>query len=127
MRLVLDSSALIEMLLEGPHGGAYLKAAEEAEALIVPAVCLHETYRFVAAHKDEPTAEDFAATLRNHQVCDLDGDLALQAARLGRRHKLALADSMVYATARAYDAVLMTQDADFKDLPGVRYFPKKKA
>jgi predicted nucleic acid-binding protein len=29
------------------------------------------------------------------------------------------------ATARAFDATLWTQDADFADVPGVRYIPRK--
>jgi predicted nucleic acid-binding protein len=36
-----------------------------------------------------------------------------------------MADSVVLATARAYGAVLWTQDADFKHLPDVRYREKK--
>lgn len=32
-----------------------------------------------------------------------------------------MADSVMYATARAHDALLWTQDADFEGLPHVRY------
>ena len=35
-----------------------------------------------------------------------------------------LADSIVYATAQAFGAVLWTQDEDFDGLPDVRYFRK---
>ncbi|MBD3174034.1 MAG: hypothetical protein GF320_02540 [Armatimonadia bacterium] len=34
------------------------------------------------------------------------------------------ADAIVLATARHYDAELVTGDADPKDLPGVTYIPK---
>lgn len=34
-----------------------------------------------------------------------------------------MADSVMLATARAYDAVLWTQDADFDGMEGVRYSP----
>jgi predicted nuclease of predicted toxin-antitoxin system len=40
--------------------------------------------------------------------------------------KLPMADSMILASARAFDAVLWTQDADFKGLEGVRYRAKRK-
>lgn len=53
-----------------------------------------------------------------------DGTLAIVAARLGLEHRLPLADSIVYATARAHDATLWTMDADFEGLEGVRYFPR---
>lgn len=47
--------------------------------------------------------------------------MTLQAARLSRTHGLPLADSIILATARVFDAVLWTQDADFKGLAGVQF------
>ena len=35
-----------------------------------------------------------------------------------------LADSVILATARHFDATVWTQDADFEGLPNVRYRPK---
>ena len=55
----------------------------------------------------------------------LDGPLALEAARLSVELGLPMADSVIYATARSNGATLWTQDADFADLPGVRYLPKR--
>jgi predicted nucleic acid-binding protein len=37
-----------------------------------------------------------------------------------------MADSIVLATARAYDATLWTQDAHFRDMEGVKYIEKRK-
>ncbi len=39
--------------------------------------------------------------------------------------KLAMANSIVLATAQAYDAVFWTQDSDFKNLEGIRFRAKK--
>lgn len=36
-----------------------------------------------------------------------------------------MADRIMLATAQAADATLWTQDADFEDLPGVRYVAKR--
>ena len=47
--------------------------------------------------------------------------IALLAADLSLRHGLAMADAVVYATARDQEAQLITGDADLKDLPGVVY------
>ena len=44
------------------------------------------------------------------------------AATLGTRHKLPLADSIIYATAQQSNALVWTQDADFEGLNGVRFF-----
>ncbi|MEQ9399110.1 MAG: PIN domain-containing protein, partial [Longimicrobiales bacterium] len=55
------------------------------------------------------------------RVVGLDADLAVAAAELGLRHGLPLADSIIYATARAKGAVVWTLDADFQGLEGVEY------
>lgn len=46
------------------------------------------------------------------------------AAQLSLRHKLPMADSLIYATARQSQADLHTMDADFQGLPGVHVVPK---
>lgn len=52
-------------------------------------------------------------------VAPLDTRIALHAADLHRQYKLATADAVVYATAREFDAELLTCDAHFENLPGV--------
>ncbi|WP_338087081.1 PIN domain-containing protein [Leptospirillum ferriphilum] len=47
---------------------------------------------------------------------DLDADLALRAATLGHEEKLPLADSVILATARKFDAIVWTRDSDFNHL-----------
>lgn len=42
-------------------------------------------------------------------------------------HKLPLADSIIFATAQKYSAVLWTQDNDFEGLSNVGYLPKENA
>ena len=58
--------------------------------------------------------------MRQGTVVDLDDRLALSAAELSVATKLALADSIMLATALANGAVFWTQDADFEGLEGVR-------
>jgi predicted nucleic acid-binding protein len=36
-----------------------------------------------------------------------------------------MADSFILATAKEFEATIWTQDADFKNIDGVKYFPKK--
>jgi predicted nucleic acid-binding protein len=62
--------------------------------------------------------------MQQGQVADLDGPVALAAAKLSADEKLPLADSVVLATARRFDATLWTQDADFELRPNVRFRPK---
>ncbi len=55
------------------------------------------------------------------KIIPLDGSLAIDAAQYGIDFKLPLDDSIIYATAQRYDAIVWTQDSDFKLLDGVKY------
>jgi toxin FitB len=60
---------------------------------------------------------------RGH-VANLDAELALDAAKTSFETKLPMADSVILATARACQATLWTQDADFEGMAGVSYVQK---
>ena len=57
-------------------------------------------------------------------IADLSQGIAINAAALSSEHKIAMADSIILATARAFDAVLWTQDVDFQGIDGVEYIAK---
>lgn len=59
------------------------------------------------------------------QVVDLDSQLALRAAKLSVDLGLPIADSVMLTTARAHEATLWTQDADFEGVEGVKYVARK--
>ena len=85
---------------------------------------LLEVTRRVIQQRDEDAALQVAAVMHQGQMVPLDGAIALSAAHFGVVHKLPLADSIIFATARQHHATLWTFDADFKNLPGVKYFVK---
>jgi len=58
------------------------------------------------------------------KVILLDSELAKDAAKFGVLYKLPLADSIIFATAQKYSAVIWTQDNDFEGLANVRYISK---
>jgi predicted nucleic acid-binding protein len=80
----------------------------------------------IARQRGEGDALQAIAFMSQARVIDLDADIAISAAVEGIAHKLPLADSIVYATARANDATVWTQDDDFDGLPGVRFIRKRK-
>lgn len=94
---------------------------EDIERLVVPYICIYEVFRRILKQRDERTALQRISNLLQGRVVDLDAELALTAARLGFEIGLPLADSIVYATARAHGATLWTQDSDFEGLEDVRY------
>ena len=95
----------------------------DLDNLLVPTITLTEVFKFTARVRGARVAMRAVAHMRRGKVVPLDDSLAIDAARFGLRHKLPLADSIIYATARHFDALLWTRDADFKDLPGVRFLP----
>jgi predicted nucleic acid-binding protein len=80
--------------------------------------------RLMAQRGIEAAMRATAAMQRQGTVIELDANLARDAGRLGVELKIPMADSIVYATARALAGVVWTQDSDFHDLPHVRYWPK---
>jgi len=123
---VVDSSAWLEYFADGPNSGFFAAAIEDTEDLIVPSICLLEVFKRVYQQRGEGPALQAVALMQQGRVVDLDGALALAAAKLGADVKLALADSVVLATARFFDAELWTQGEDFQDLPKVHYRAKRK-
>ena len=121
---VVDSSAWLAYFAEEPNAQHFASAIEAPDLLIVPSITLLEVFKKVAQQRGEGVALQHVAVMQQGRVVALDATLALLAATLGARHKLPLADSIIYATAQQGGALLWTQDADFVDLDGVRYFAK---
>jgi predicted nucleic acid-binding protein len=122
---VADSSAWLEYFADGPNAGFFAPAIEATDELIVPSICLLEVFRRVCQQRGEGLALQAVAVMQQGRVLDLDSALALIAAKIGIDTKLALADSVVLATARQTEATLWTQDVDFEGLPNVKFRAKK--
>jgi toxin FitB len=123
---VVDSSGWIEYFTEGPNSGFFAGAIEKVDELIVPALAIYEVFKWVSRERGETQALKAIAHMQLGEVVDLDSKLAIYAARLSLVSKLPMADSIVYATARANEATLWTQDDDFEGLDEVKYIAKKK-
>jgi toxin FitB len=122
---VVDSSAWLEYLADGPNAGLFAEPIESLPMLIVPTLSLFEVFKRVNQQRGEDDALRAIAIMEQGQVVDLDQATALEAARLSTLHSIALADSLMLATAHRRRAVLWTQDADFEGLPGVRYYARR--
>jgi predicted nucleic acid-binding protein len=124
---LLDSSGWIEYFANGPNAERFAPVVADPSALLVPTIVLHEVFRWADREGGDLAANRAVAAMQAGMVVALDTDLALASARLARQHRLPTADSIIYATAQARGATVWTQDDDFLDLPGVRYFAKVKA
>lgn len=121
---VVDSSGWLEYFADAPNADFFAPAIENTGGLVVPSLSIFEVFKKLLGQRSETEAMEAATLMMQGQVVDLNAGLSMDAARLSREWRLPLADSVILATARANQAVLLTQDADFKDIPGVRYREK---
>ena len=122
---VVDSSAWLEYLADGPNASFFAAAVANPRELIVPSITILEVFKRVLQQRGENDALQAAALMQGGRIVDLDAGLALSAAKLSAQLKLPMADSVILATARAHKATIWTQDADFEKLPDVKYRARK--
>jgi predicted nucleic acid-binding protein len=121
---VVDSSGWLEYFADGSNADFFASAIEDATRLIVPTISLYEVFKRALLQQGEDEALQFVANMMQGDVIALDARIALNAARISANMKLPMADSVILATAQAYDATLWAQDGHFKDVVGVRYIEK---
>lgn len=118
---VVDSSGWLEYFADGSNAGFFARAIQDPAELIVPPLSIYEVFKRVLQQRDESEALRAIAVMLQATVVDLTPAIALSAARISVEKRLPMADSVILATARAHDAVLWSQDADFEGMAGVRY------
>ena len=123
---VVDSSAWLSYFAGDNNSEAFAKPIEAIEELLVPSITLTEVFKNILRQRGEEMAIEAIAHMEQGKVISLDNRLAVDAACFGVEYKLPLADSIIYATAQRYDAMLWTHDADFKGLEGVKFYAKTK-
>ncbi|GIK39527.1 MAG: hypothetical protein BroJett011_33600 [Chloroflexota bacterium] len=123
---VIDSSGWLEYLAEEPNADFFTLAIEDIENLVVPVISLYELFKRVYQQRGEDDALKAVALMMQGRVVDLDAALVLSAAKLSHDLSLPLADSLILATAQAYQATLWTQDEHFRNISGVQYVAKQK-
>lgn len=85
--------------------------------MLVSAIEIYEVYKVIRRDLSEEGALEAVSALRRSTIVPVDPSLALEAADISLELGLAMADAIVYATARRHDARLVTADADFEGLP----------
>ncbi|MGH8192268.1 MAG: type II toxin-antitoxin system VapC family toxin [Rhodanobacteraceae bacterium] len=121
---VVDTSAWIEWLVDSPLGKKLGKEFPGKTRCIVPTLVQLELAKWLARETDEDRADQVIAYTQKCVVVPMDTRIALLAADLCRKYKLATADAIVYATAHGQGAEVLTCDAHFAKLPDVVYFRK---
>ena len=121
---VVDSSGWVEYFRAGPNATFFTAPIQDLEKLLVPSICISEVSKRLFQDMGAEMALQAVGVMCHGQEIELDRAIAIDAAQISIDLKLAMADSIILATARANAAVLWTQAAHFKEIEGVRFVAK---
>ena len=122
---IVDSSGWLAYFADEPNAKHFITPLHDTASLVIPSVTIYEVFKVVLRETSENEALQAAAAMQKGSVVDLTAMLAIAASKLSLEHGIPMADSIILATAKAFDAVIWTEDSDFKNIAGVKYFPKK--
>jgi len=122
---VVDSSGWLEYFARGTNSSFFAPVVKATDTLVVPTVCMYEAFKRLLAQNREEDALQAVGIMSLGIIADLTREIAVNAAFISSEFKIAMADSFILATARAYDATLWTQDVDFEGIGRVQYIEKK--
>ena len=121
---VVDSSGWIEYFIDTASADNFASAIEKTALLIVPALSFFEVHRFLSRNADAVHRDACLEVMRRGTVIELTEQRAIAASDIAQKHRLAMADAVMYGIAREFNATFWTQDVDYKDLAGVSYHAK---
>jgi predicted nucleic acid-binding protein len=121
---IVDSSGWLEYFADGENSSFFAPAIEDTVHLIVPVICLYKVFKRLLGQGGENAALVNIGDMHQGKITNLTAQIALHATKLSTEMKIAMADSIILATARDHNATLWTQDADFANLDGVQYIKK---
>ena len=122
---IVDSSGWLAYFADEPNAEYFLTPLNDSTVLVVPTVTIYEVFKVILRESSENEALQAVVAMQQGRVADLNAPLAIAASRLSLEYNLPMADSIILATAQEFKAVLWTQDSDFKNISGVKYFPRK--
>ena len=121
---VVDSSGWIEFFTAGASGLFFKPVIEQRDQLLVPVITIYEVHKVLSSKLPSAAVLSCLDVMRQGRVLDLSDRRAVAAADIAGKHKLAMADAVIYSMAREFDATLWTQDVDYDGLVGVKFFQK---
>lgn len=80
---VVDSSGWLEYLADAPNADFFSAAILDTDKRLAPSIRMLEVFKRVYQQRDNNAALFAIALMRQGEIMDLDGELALAAAKLG--------------------------------------------
>ena len=126
--ILIDSYGWIEYFANGPLAESYATFIEEANAenTVTPTIVIYEVYKRIKSVKGEQKALEAYAQMSRTKIVELTSSLSLKAADTSITLDLGMVDSIVVATAKAYNAEIVTSDEHLKSLEKVKFIQQAK-
>ncbi len=121
---VVDTSGWVEYFKDSPRADLFAPAIERPDDLIVPVIALYEVHKILSRQMQADMVGQFLDVMRLGRVVELTDARAIAASTASSRHGLAMADAAMYSIAQEFKATFWTQDVDYQNLNGVRFFAK---
>jgi len=122
---ILDSSGWLSFFSGDENAGTFATVIKDTDHLLVPTICLYEVFKRVYSQRGDEEALKVSGVMSLGKVEELTAEITINAAIISVENKLAMADSVILATARANQATLWTQDKDFSGFEGVEYIERR--
>lgn len=121
---LVDSSGWLEFFADGTNASFFSTPLENPDELLVPTISIYEVFKAVLRQRDESAGFQAVTVMKQGQVIEPTADISMMAAKASLEHNFPMADSIILATGRLYQATIWIQDAALKGLDGVNYIPK---
>ncbi len=125
MTVLIDTWTWIEYWKGGELAREAARYIDGEEESIVSTINIAEICFWVARYYDEAKAREKLETLEKRcHVIAIEKEMAIAAAKIRIQHRLALADSLIVATARSAGGKVVSGDPNMKHLEDVIFLKK---
>lgn len=126
MTVLIDTHSCVEYLLGTPQGAIVRKYLEDppessSNEIAISAVSVAELTKWALKNGSEKAERAVGSLISQINIISVDEGIARQAGRIAASHNCGLGDALIYATARALNAQLLTGDPHFKDAKDTIY------
>ena len=121
---IVDSSGWLAYFADEPTADFFAEPIECVEDLLVPSITLYEVFKVLLREAGKERAFQGVAVMLQGRIVELNTEYSLESAAIGLAEGLAVADSIIYATALKCDGILWTQDVHFEGKANVKYTSK---
>lgn len=124
--ILVDSCGWLEYFTGSSLADKYFEYLKKPKEVLTPTIILYEVYKKIKKERSEEEALLAIAQIKETHILPLSESIALLSADLSLEHNLPMADAIVYASALANKAKVVTSDKHFKNLENVIYLPRKE-